>query len=945
MKAIAVALHAAFVALLCLWFAAPAQAQNVGAISGTVVDSTGGVLPGVTVVLSNPGTIGANQQATTDERGAYQFTRLVPGSTYTVKAELEGFRASERDKIVVNASVTTRVDLKLDVGSVAETVSVSGQAPLLDTTSSFRQTVLDRQTLEALPTSNDIWSIGRIVPSVVMSRYDVGGSESLSQYQGSVHGSRWADSGYLVDGLDTTNPSGTTSASYFDVAMFQETNYMTGSASAEYEKGGLVYNLVTKTGTNQFRGWGNFTGSNRGMNAGNLSDQERADLIAAVPAKVLQANPNFTPSAQLLKYVDESVGLGGPIVRDHLWFAVSGELKRLNQLRVGAYNADGTQGLDDNTQFNRSWKFSWQATPRNQIHYLHQFNNRVNLHRANTLGQVTQFYESRAMLVQDLESPIDQVKWTSTLSSRLLADVSASRYYPVIVRSAQPEVKPGDIAQFDSVTNTFSVAQGAYPGRPVYPRYYVNGSLSYVVGNHDLKVGYQYNRQWTWGDNYSTSNYPAGLRAVFRNGVPDSVNTYNTPVTVQSYMLDQSVYVQDKWVPSKKLTLNLGLRAQHSLGWIPAGCQTATIFIAARCFDKVDGVPNWFDVAPRIGVVYDVFGDGRTAVKFSVNRYYLTTGVGYTALVNPLRLTNDTRTWTDRNNDQIPQLDELGPSTGFNLGTTNRFNPNVKRPYANEISIEVERQLPHDVVASASYIHRETRREIGSRNMLVPTSSYTPVVVTELNSGRTVTVYNLAPSLRGQFDFLFDNNPELNSAFNGADFTVQKRLSNHWMVLSGLSIGKNVGDIYGTADFNNPNYTFRRSVIEFDVPVSFKTSASYQLPYDISLSGNIQHFTGFPEEDQVTVGSNSVALTQVTQTIDVAPRGTNRLPSVNVGDLAVKKLFKFAHGVTAEPALELFNLSNANTVQGRVTTLGPAYHRATSIMRGRMLRVGVNVKF
>jgi hypothetical protein len=933
--------------LLCLGLSAVAIAQDatVGAISGTVVDSTGVVLPGVTVVLSNPGTIGGSQQSVTDERGTYQFARLVPSATYSVKAELTGFRPVVRDRIVVNAAVTVRADIKLDVGSLTDTVTVSGQVPLLDTTSTFSQTVLDRQTLEALPTSNDIWSIGRIVPAVVMSRYDVGGSESLSQYQGSVHGSRWTDSGYLIDGLDTTNPGGTTSASYFDVAMFQETNYMTGAASAEFEKGGLVYNLVTKTGTNVFRGWAIFTGTNRHLNSANLSDEQRADLIAVVPARVLAANPGFVPSAQLLTYRDASFGLNGPILRDRLWFAVSGEVKRLDQLRVGAYNADGTQGLDDNTQNNHSYKLSWQATARNQIQYLHQFNNRVNLHRANTLGQVTQFYESRAMLVQDLESPIDQLKWTSMPSSRLVMDISASRYYPVIVQSQQPEVKAGDIARFDSVTNTFSVAQGNYPGRPAYPRYYLNGSLSYSTGSHDIKVGYQYNRQWTFTDSYSTSHYPAGFRAVFRNGVPDSVNAYNTPTVTENYTLDQAVYIQDKWAATKRLTMNIGLRLQHSNGWVPAGCQEQTIFVDARCFDRVEDVPDWLDLAPRFGLVYDIFGDGKTALKLTANRYYLTNGVGHVSRVNPRRLTNDTRTWNDRNGDEIPQLDELGPSTGFNLGTTNRYNPDVKRPYAKEFTIELERQLPLDIVASASFIHRDTRREIGSKNMLVPRESYIPLQVTERNSGQSVTVYNLAPSLRGQFDFLFDNYPELDSDFNGADFTVHKRLTNNWMVLGGLSIGKNIGDIYSTADLNNPNNTFRRGLIEFDVPVSFKLSGVYQFPYGFSLSGNFQHFTGFPEEDSVTVGSNTVALTQVTQTVLIAPRGTNRLPNVNAGDFAIKKLFRFPGNVTAEPAMELFNVSNANTVQGRVTTLGPAYQRVTSIMRGRMLRFGVNVKF
>src|SRR5581483_7175641 len=141
------------------------------------------------------------------------------------------------------------------------------------------------------------------------------------------------------------------------------------------------------------------------------------------------------------------------------------------------------------------------------------------------------------------------------------------------VRSQQPEVQPGDIARFDSITNTYSVAQGAYPGRPVYPRYYLNASVTYSQSSHDLKFGYQYNYQWTWSDSYSTSNYPSGLRAVFRNGVPDSVNTYNTPIVTANYTLDQAWYVQDKWAVTKRLTLNLGLRLQKSNGWVPAGCQ------------------------------------------------------------------------------------------------------------------------------------------------------------------------------------------------------------------------------------------------------------------------------------------------------------------------------------------------------------------------------------
>src|SRR5258708_10217365 len=164
MKGLLAVIRTTGIVLLSLGASSAAIAQDVGAISGTVTDSTGAVLPGVTVVLSNPGTIGGNQQAVTDERGVYQFTKLVPSGTYSVRAELEGFRAIVRDRIVVNAAVTVRADLKLDVGSMSDAITVSGQVPLLDTTSTFSQTVLYHATLHPLPTINTICTTTPIVP-------------------------------------------------------------------------------------------------------------------------------------------------------------------------------------------------------------------------------------------------------------------------------------------------------------------------------------------------------------------------------------------------------------------------------------------------------------------------------------------------------------------------------------------------------------------------------------------------------------------------------------------------------------------------------------------------------------------------------------------------------------------------------------------------------------
>jgi carboxypeptidase family protein len=924
------------------------MAQSVGAIGGTIQDATGAVIPGANVTLSNPGMIGGNQQAVTDERGIYQFTRLVPSSTYSVKAELAGFRTVVRQNIVVNADVTVRVDMTLELGQTSDTVTVTGEAPLLDTTAVFNQTVLERQILDKLPTGQDLWSIGRMVPAVVMGKYDVGGSESMAQSTGTIHGSLQTEGAFMIDGTETSN-GGTpgTAGGYYDAFAFEEINYQAGNAPAENERGGLVYSMVSRTGTNDFHGYFNFIGTNGRLNSDNITPALRTDLIAAIPIRVLQANPNLSPSAKMKSLYNSAVGFSGPILRDRLWFSATGQLAQLNQLRVGSYNADGTQMVDDNRQHDYSIKLSWQVKPDMQVHYLHRFNTRVALKR--TLTQLTtanDFYEARATRIQQLLNPMDQVTWTATLSPRLVLEATVSRFITTQDGDdTQKEVKKGDIARFDSVTNTYTVAQPTYTDARWDSRKYAHSSLSYLAGAHNVKVGYQFTRNSVDSHTYGLSDYPAGLRAVFRNGAPDSVNTYNTPTRTNLFTQDQGVYIQDKWKATRKVTLNLGLRLQKTRGWVPALCQEPTIFVSAKCFDKIKDVPNWLDLAPRFGLIYDIFGDGKTALKLAANRYYIGVYTAHPGRVNPISLTNDTRTWTDRNADGLPQLDELGPSSGFNFGSTNRYNPDLKRPYTNEYSVEIERQLLADFVVSLGFFHRENRRNIGSKNLLVPWATYTPLLVTEKNSGQQLTVYNQAPALRGKFDVLFDNFSELDSHFNGVDLTMRKRLSNRWMVMGGLSYGRNVGDVYGTSDLNNPNFTFRRGVIGNDVPISAKVAGFYELPYGIFLSANVQHFTGFPELDTVIVSSNTVALTQVSQSVAVAPRGTNRLPSVNMADLGARKTFRLGEQLTAEPTVEVFNVTNTNATQGRTTVLGPAFHRVAAIVRGRMVRFGFYLKF
>jgi hypothetical protein len=940
----------------------PAMAQGVGGIAGTVMDSSGAVLPGAAITLSSvQGTLGSNQETVTDDRGAYQFPRLVPG-TYIIRAQLQGFRTVEQRNIVVTADQTARADLMLPLGQLEEGIVVSGEAPLLDTTSALRQTSLSQEILEALPNRIDVWSITRVIPSVVVSKVDVGGSESFQQSGITVHGTS-SEGGYYVDGMDVSHMDGAGAGAtfYIDPYAYSENNFMAGNSPAESPRGGLVFNMITRTGTNQFHGGMDFAGMNGSMGFNNVSGDLQSELLRSVPPSVRAANPDLTATADIRYLYDTGMWLGGPIKPDKLWFSTSLHYQRILQYLL-SFNPDGTQVPDDNDLFNSSSKFAWQVNRSSQFSYFYTIQHKVNGHRAST----TMFSESGAT-TRNIKLPqVHQLKLTSTPSSNLVFDVSGSVFRvedtflwpvegdtPTCVgsdnRANDVPCTNGLIAGFDQVTNTLLRILPTYSISQMR-RTIVHASASYFTTAHDIKAGIQLNHGSLSPYRYSSS----GMRAVYRDGVPDSVNTYNTPN--YSHMKDREMayYVQDRWRPNRKVTLNLGLRAETNYGWMNAACQPQTEFIEATCYEPLKGFPDWVAVNPRFSIVYDVTGDGRTALKFAANRYITPVGKSVVERVNPINLVNDTRRWTacapgqtlacDLNSDKLPQINELGSSSGYPLGVRNRYAPDTAWPWSREFSAEVQRQFPGNLVATVGYTHRERLFQLGSRNVAVPLESYEPITVTEVNSGRTVTVYNQALALRGVFDVVWDNEPDLDSTYDGADITLQKRLSNGWMLMGGVSIGKNVGDIYGTEDLNNPNFQFRRGIQGNDVPFSLRLSGIYELPYRISLSATFQRQSGFPEITTVSVGNNTIVLTQGTTNITVEPRATTRLPDLNQLDFSLRRAFRVGNK-TFSPRFDAYNLLNNATITGRTTTLGSNYLRVNSIQRGALIKLGMNVDF
>lgn len=913
---------------------------GVGAIGGNVTDASGGVLPGATLTLSNPGVIGGDQSTVSDANGGYQFTRLVPGK-YTVRGELQGFRSVVQEGIEVNADRTSRVDIRLDVGSVAESVTVSGQAPLLDTTSALNQTVLARETLDTLPTGYDTWSIARLAPAIHLDKYDVGGREMFGQSNASAHGS--SEREYFIDGMDLNQYGGTF---YIDSFAFQEVNIQTANMTAERSTGGVVWQFVTKTGTNQFHGTGAFLGMTHGCcESDNINDANRAVLLAGVPPYALAANPNPRLGSSIEHMFDLSGTFGGPIVKDRVWYSLGLKLGEVYTRRVGSYNADGTQLLSDNQLRQDTAKVSAALTQNQQLHYVQSWVHKGRYHVAGG-PNVTEFFSDEATTYNPARHWFHLVRWTDVLSSRTVLDIAGSLAYGQNDLLPQPGLPDGALSKFDAVTRINTGARRTYQYQPGN-RGNIHASLSHVTGEHDMKVGWQYIRSYVSSNDFLTSNYPSGLNAIYRNGVPDSVNTYNAPNLSTRKFYTDGIYFQDKWTPSRKLTLNLGLRYEDAYGWLNDGtsqiCQQTTIFIQGSCFPAVKGVPDFKAVVPRVSVVYDLHGNGKTALKFSANRYKDRVTETYLTRINPIGLSSDTRPWTDLNHDLIPQLNELGASTGFNIGTTNRYASDLKWPTTNEIDMELEQELPGKVVAGVGYFYRAYRDVIGQRNELVPPSAYTQITVNEVTTGRQVTLYNQNANTRGLFDTVFYNTPEMNRTFHGIDLTVQKRMANRWMMSGSLTYGHDVGNTGG--DLNNPNNAQYRigPATAYDVPVFAKISGSYQLPYGVQASGSFQYYTGWPETTVVQVASNTVRLTQTTQNVIIEPRGTTRMDNVKLVDVSFKKSLRGGKGLKLEPRLDIYNLMNSATITNRIQQLGPSYHNVIDLLGARLIKLGANL--
>ncbi len=747
----------------CL-LALPTAARAQSSIAGTVKDTSGAVLPGVTVEVSSPALIEGTKAATTDGSGAFRIVDLRPGM-YTVKFTLTGFATVERAAFQLLSDFNARIDAELKVGALAETITVTGAAPIVDVQSAAKVAVLDRDAIDNIPTGKTIQALGQLIVGVALNAPDVGGSAGAMQTYMSLHGTTVNSNnntvmvdGMVINGLMLNGAVQT----YTNDADFQEMTYQTAGIDASRSGGGIALNMVPKEGGNRFSGAATGLYRPAALSASNYSDRF---ITWGLPK---QRNPQkdpatgpFTgaPAINAIKRISDVNGSeGGPIKKDKLWFFVSGrDFQPINKV-PNTFLDDGTQGIDDNYIRQALVRLTYQLSPK---HKLGAYYERVFKWRGHDL-QPFNDPETVGIVWTSPNYSTMAVKYTGTISSKLLVEGGFSQnaeYYRNLFEPGIQQTRPSTSTIFnvpgspifnaslaaDPQTGTwYSMANHSTPvgGSGVaaagtvsqFPLSQVwQGSASYVTGAHHAKAGFslRVGKFQHGGDNNAdlTQSYPtfnrvaadftlsdgttvkgnyniyfpqsnltaaqfAGLFptvdpvtglaiaanvALFTNGRaagPCSIGTPTATVASQSTCTtairnsprlyqetlnhDAGVFLQDSYT-MKRLTVNAGLRYELLDSQIDNITAAAGRFVPARATtpDKLPqggkNIPNWKDWAPRLQLVYDLRGDSKTAIKYSINRYNESITLDTAQAFNPIVFTTNSRNWTDLNGDDIVQ--------------------------------------------------------------------------------------------------------------------------------------------------------------------------------------------------------------------------------------------------------------------------------------------------
>ena len=968
----------------------PASLFAQGTIAGTVKDTSGAVLPGVTVTAASPALIEGSRSVVTDASGLYRVSDLRPGS-YSVTFALEGFATVKREGIVLQADFTAAVNAELKVGSLQETITVTGASPVVDVKSTSQQQVLTREILNELPAVRVIDRQAQMLPgvlNVVPAGAAVTGSGTATT---SIHGSATGDSKWLINGLPITfGTSGGGNQQAINDAGFEQVSVDDGSGNAESSLGGARFNVIPKEGGNTTSGlvFGNWHPS--GWQNNNLT----SDLQALGVGGTSKIDYDF----------DVSPAVGGPIMQSKLWYFAAYRQKGTQQTIFNTFTdasglhappassllpntASGCATGDPNCfplHSKNGWyktatgRLTYQATKRDKIGFSYEGNgSRPGFSKDGNCSGASALTAPEACSTLYVNySYYDSLKWTSVPTNKLLVEVVFGKSYTdgnngYIVRDG---VGQFDVSRFDSSTGIRTgMASASGLSHGFTDLYATTATGSYITGSHAFKVG----MNLISGHTTTLRDLGHGdiQQLTFVKGVANAVVVDNTPFTSQQNLnSDLSFFGQDSW-SVKRLTLNLGLRFNHFNESVPDATAPAGIWVPARTFSAVPNVPNWNDVMPRFGAALDVFDTGKTALKFGHDEFVAQEALGLTNTVNPLSYQSDSRKWTDLDGNgsafatgtYTPQLAEIGASTNNKFGLAAgvpSIDPNLKRPSNWSYSATVQQELLAGVSVSGGYFRRNfkdlyTTGGLGATAPATaifntandPATSYTPFTIVGPSDprlpnggGELITLYNLNASQTGLSNQLVRSTAN-RQHYDGYEINFRGRLPNGGNIFGGITYGRTAGSFCDVS--TNPNDL---RFCNKDVPYQgiYKLGWYYRLPWQFSINGTYQDTPGAAilANYTVTSANSGTTLTGGISSIVVwlQDPSTKYLPDVKTLDLRLTRAF--SHGrMKAKGFVDMVNALNFSTILAQSNTFGATWQQPTAATAGRYFRIGTEIDF
>lgn len=940
--------------ILAILLPSGALAQEfTGSVVGTVSDSSGGVLPGVTVTISGV-TIQGDRVTVTDERGVYRVINLPPG-TYSVSYGMEGFAKLTREGIIVGVGRAVTLNIEMQLATLSDAVTVSGESPVVDIQNANLGVNFDQQLLENTPIgARNIGSVITAIPGIQVTAFDVGGSN-----MGTNTGFRsYGLSGQFnvrLDGVSTQELAGNLNL-YIDYAALSEMQVSAAGNSAESNVPGAAINMTVRTGSNKLSGSVYTDYEGESFQGSNLTDELRDRGIGI--------------GDRFDHYNEVNVQAGGPIRTDKLWWFYSFRNQKIGQT-TEMLKADGTPGaLFELLLRNNTLKVNYQINSANSVFFTGQTGRK----RANRGGRGANaiYYTLDSTGLQDSIVWLNKGQWNRVIGNTLTLEAAAngeSYDAPYFARVDETPVR-------DLVTN---IVRGSYTGdspglttggifRDASRKWQWYGATSIFTSSHNIKTSYGV----IWVDRKSVNwglpgspGHTGHVVLYYSNGVPDRFQVQNTPRNYQSSMWQNYFFIQDRWQATDRLVVNLGLRWDNYDSHYPAQANDGVGPYSEKALFPARTVAVFNNWVPRVGLIYDLFGNTKTALKFNYGRYAEDPDIGLANDANPNTAIITRRYAWDGTLPITPALvarSQLLQTTG--QLTEVRIDSDLSNSYTDQWLAGLEHELLPNFGVGGTFVRTQRYNTRGNINLAEPTSGYAPVAARDpgpdglvgTGDDRAFTVYErLGPAGSEQFLTNFDTG----EYYDTWEVTATKRFSNGGRVVTGWDrTWRHLGD----AISNDPNQQLydgpnRATTSQW----TYKIIGSYPLRWwDVGLSGSYMGQKGEPYNRTVQFTpalliNHPAALRQGNTTVTVEPPGAYYRDDVHMTNLRVDKRFRFTGSQRVTAIVELFNVFNSaavtgtNSVTGRTTDRNgvnvPSFARATQIVNPRVVRIAIRYDF